>query len=598
MALIESPYITDPNDPRLKDQLSLPALPLGLDRQAGMRLISGPQDAAKPSLMAAPQGFHEQGPTSGRFESPVHSPLAPDQGHEETADSILPKTLQEPTEFLAPKSKLNTNALGKAAYENERPQITAKPGTADFFQQNQSQQLFDNQHPLGSPVSKQPGILGKIEHGIGRAANIAADIAAPQVAAFIPGSDVNKGILQNDLNKDFDVAKKREDSETAEKDRTNLESQRNELEKQRVAASAPGKTPEELTIHDLMTGDNGQPKINTDTQKPFTYLEAYSAVKQAGQDVKPKDENKQPVGGDGVTRHTAQLNTLTEGMNPQEKQAFLSAYAVHPEDSLGVATKRLEDAKASAQMSGSERDRKIQRDIASQNHEDQVANRDQQQGLQTVQYRTKDGELLSGSLEEARAAGGTGIRKTSPADEQKARTAITQYGRLLQNGQAASDSMGAWDSPKDKQLAIRMEHNFFAHAIIPGVGIDPNYVNALQNSDDFKAMSPLAQAHQQNMLQLYSDAINMLKLETGGVPRGEQFLKTEGAILPSAEKTQAQNRQALKQFEKRIKTDSSEYARPSDMEKLGGIVPPGARPIAKQGRIIGYLDTDGKRTDF
>ena len=50
-----------------------------------------------------------------------------------------------------------------------------------------------------------------------------------------------------------------------------------------------GLTPEETTIHDLMAGgENGQPRVNPDTQKPYTYLEAYSAVKQAGQDVKPE----------------------------------------------------------------------------------------------------------------------------------------------------------------------------------------------------------------------------------------------------------------------------------------------------------------------
>ena len=50
-----------------------------------------------------------------------------------------------------------------------------------------------------------------------------------------------------------------------------------------------GKTPEETTLHDLMAGgDNGQPRINPGTGKPYSYLEAYQAVKQAGQDVKPE----------------------------------------------------------------------------------------------------------------------------------------------------------------------------------------------------------------------------------------------------------------------------------------------------------------------
>jgi hypothetical protein len=54
-----------------------------------------------------------------------------------------------------------------------------------------------------------------------------------------------------------------------------------------LAGGKQGLTPEETTIHDLMTGDNGKPRINPDTNKPYDYLGAFSAVKQAGQDAKP-----------------------------------------------------------------------------------------------------------------------------------------------------------------------------------------------------------------------------------------------------------------------------------------------------------------------
>jgi chemotaxis protein histidine kinase CheA len=53
-----------------------------------------------------------------------------------------------------------------------------------------------------------------------------------------------------------------------------------------------GKTGEELTLHDLMTGENGQPRVNPDTGKPYSYLEAYGAVNQSKQDTKPVKENK------------------------------------------------------------------------------------------------------------------------------------------------------------------------------------------------------------------------------------------------------------------------------------------------------------------
>lgn len=49
-----------------------------------------------------------------------------------------------------------------------------------------------------------------------------------------------------------------------------------------------GTTPEAQTLHDLMTGENGQPRLNPETKKPYSYLEAYQATKQAAQDVKPE----------------------------------------------------------------------------------------------------------------------------------------------------------------------------------------------------------------------------------------------------------------------------------------------------------------------
>jgi hypothetical protein len=52
-----------------------------------------------------------------------------------------------------------------------------------------------------------------------------------------------------------------------------------------------GLTPEETTIHDLMTGNNGQPRTDLKTGKPYDYLGAYTAVKQAAADTKAEKLN-------------------------------------------------------------------------------------------------------------------------------------------------------------------------------------------------------------------------------------------------------------------------------------------------------------------
>ena len=77
-----------------------------------------------------------------------------------------------------------------------------------------------------------------------------------------------------------------------------------------------GKTPEELTLADLMTGNNGKPRINPETQQPYTWLEAFSKIKQTQQDVKPTPEKDRPLGADSINinqAHTDQYQVLNPG---------------------------------------------------------------------------------------------------------------------------------------------------------------------------------------------------------------------------------------------------------------------------------------------
>lgn len=494
-------------------------------------------------------------------------------------------SIQKPTNQQA-------HAAGKAEYTAGLPTVTAPALSPENVQQQAQRAQFQQQHPLGSDISAKPGFVGKFEHALSRIGNTAADIIAPGLAINVPGSDMYNRAQNSRFERQFTGALDNEGKQ-AQTQLTQAEIPKTEADTFRTMNPiSVGKTPDEQAFASLLT------QTNPDTNKQYSPLEAFTKLNQSKQDVKPDDPMKAPV-GEGAKQFAAQLETLTGGMNPQEKAAFTSAFAINPGDSQGVAQKRLEDAKAAAAMSGSERDRAIARSTAQLNHQDAQAERTSQQGLQSVQYQDKDGKLVSGSLADAQAAGGSGIRKISPEDQQKARTAHTQYQRWIDNAQSASDTMGAWDNPSDKNLAIRLQHNFFDHAIIPGVGIDPDYVNTFLNSDDYKSLSPLGQQHMQNMATVWSDAINLMKAETGGVPRGEHFLKLESAILPQPDKTQAMNRQALKQFEQRIKTDSTEYARPNDMAPLTGVVPEDAQTkLMKAGHVVGYRGSDGKVVMF
>lgn len=135
-----------------------------------------------------------------------------------------------------------------------------------------------------------------------KALDVAGQILAPRVEETIPGTPGNYRARFADAENQAKPEEQRNQTafenarqaQTDELSRENIESEmadRAAQERQRDEAAAspkqPNLTAEEATIHDLMTGNSGGPQINPDTQKPYTYLEAYGAIKQAADTKNP-----------------------------------------------------------------------------------------------------------------------------------------------------------------------------------------------------------------------------------------------------------------------------------------------------------------------
>lgn len=166
------------------------------------------------------------------------------------------------------------------------------------------------------------GWLGKIGHGLARMGNIAGDIFAPEVMAITPGTDLNKRIeaARSEKNKRLtDTAASEDELRAAQ-----AEEAKARAESLRHPQAKEGLTPEETTIHDLMTGENGQPRVNPDTQQPYTYLEAYKAVQQAKQAAKPDKPDTETEEAQRYEKiRTAQ--TLKQQVSPEDV-AWAQAY--------------------------------------------------------------------------------------------------------------------------------------------------------------------------------------------------------------------------------------------------------------------------------
>ena len=175
-------------------------------------------------------------------------------------------------------------------------------------------------------ILKKPGptsLLGKIGHVASEVGQAALRPTMPYIADYIPGSEVSKA---------------RERAGTLGRITTDIEEEKKIGETENASSkSNVGKTPPELTYHDLLTGGpNGTPRINPDTQKPFTALEANVASQGTGKtpiELATQDYMRQtnPETGHNYTRTEAweramQVQTGTR-MNEQQRRIadYLSA---------------------------------------------------------------------------------------------------------------------------------------------------------------------------------------------------------------------------------------------------------------------------------
>lgn len=184
-------------------------------------------------------------------------------------------------------------------------------------------------------------------HGWKKALDIAGQIAAPRIEQrfrYQPQEEYARNLKQAQ----GDVA-----AENAPQEEINKEAQteattghlKAETEALKNPQAKVGQTPEELTIHDLMAGNAGQPRMNPLTQKPYTYTDAYQAIKQAAQDVKPEPAKPAHLTYDAgipvsVTDPTGKTYDINDPKLPPELKPLVdSANRAHGQHISEEATK-------------------------------------------------------------------------------------------------------------------------------------------------------------------------------------------------------------------------------------------------------------------
>jgi hypothetical protein len=169
-----------------------------------------------------------------------------------------------------------------------------------------------NPATLSLPDPNDPKYAAMQPHGLKRfGLTLASELGGPF-----------RGIATNALNapqvaynRDVQSAKNTIGMQDTESQIAERDAQAKRANEEANKPAAPG-TPEEQTIHDLMTGENGGPRINAATGKPYSYLEAYKEMKQAAEKPEKTAEADKPLSDAQITQYNAGLADRYKVLNP------------------------------------------------------------------------------------------------------------------------------------------------------------------------------------------------------------------------------------------------------------------------------------------
>lgn len=298
------PYIgsdmqdADPNE--VKRQASVA---LEQKHQTGVPGIAGPNMAAMARPVTLPGVNVPDNTQPAVASSPVTIGSTNAPGRIGPPGVTMPDPAPPSMGSLGLGSSVNSSDLAQAI----RPQMPNVKHDPTQFEQDQQKQTDLNKGDGIHQFSQKHHIAGPIL----RALNVIGSVAAPNVAQFVPGTSLHHRLLVNENNNDLkrDTQQAHQQAETAH------------LNQETADAGKPkvGGTPDEVTLHDLMAGDNGNPRVNPDTGKPYSYLEAYGAVKQAAADTKTPTvpEGEKPL-GDKVTQANKMLEQRWQIRHPNQ----------------------------------------------------------------------------------------------------------------------------------------------------------------------------------------------------------------------------------------------------------------------------------------
>jgi hypothetical protein len=281
-----------------------------------------------PHLLAPPGG--PAGPKPASTPPDVGGAAAPDT----LPVGMAPATIARPT-------RRESNAAGKSEFQAGKPTVTDAPGTSGYFGQRIAAEDYDKAHPWGSPVSAQPGFLGKVGHVFAKAGNIAGDILAPGTMANIPGTDLNKQITRaGDENRFQRATQEETQQQKADTEQEGVE-QRPEI------AAATGEAKGRLEAQKEADADK-RAQANLDSQDSRATQRDSEAEKRQTQTFAHQDEMLQKR-LDEMNKKAGEAGTWQLAEDKDGKPIFYNSKTGQQKDAGGIQRSGAQEKKTAAE---------------------------------------------------------------------------------------------------------------------------------------------------------------------------------------------------------------------------------------------------------
>ena len=317
----------------------------------------------------------------------------------------------------------------------------------------------------------------------------------------------------------------------------------------------PGLTPEETTLTDLMTGNNGGPQVNPETGQPYTRLEAYRTVQQAKQGA-AQGAKQPPLDAATVSQindmHTQRYRVLNPNKPLPPALTLRPGSTQQDYERVDRNLGQMESAQGTAAQR--EANNTFRRDAAANAAQSREERREEKFGLPVYAYDPDQKRTILTTQGVASQKNLQAIRKVSQPDIEKDTDKLRQIGDAQMNVSAYRMSLQGMNALSGNDLArvgaLIGDDRFRLHFM--GLEIPVDWYNQLRDNQKFNDLPEDAKDAVVGYIGARGSIIAYTKAISGTGRLTESQLQTEMQNLPKPTDPQDVSERKFARFQRNI----------------------------------------------